>query len=640
MRHRHVRRLTCAGRRRIDILVGVALGPRLSQSLAALGLAVVASGGSAANCGAARAEATPRLHRRMITVSPAPGTQFNEPGTQISFRGVSPRSLRGLTVTGSLSGPHAGRIEADSDGHGASFLPAAPFLAGETVSVRMRLPVVGAPSGSFSFTIGTPGLMVDARMRTDVPPPLAGVQVFHTRRDLSPTAITVTADREPRRDGDIFVAPQSAAVQSGPMILDPAGRLVWFDPLPVMAGLNAMNFRVQTLNGQPVLTWWQGTELFGNGLGEGVILNRHYQPVATVRAGNGLAMDLHEFLLTPQGDAYIVATSPLTLPHWGLPVLDNVIQEIDIRTGLVLFEWNALENLPLSDSYVAPGATGPFFDPYHINSIVLAPDGSGNLIVSMRDTSAVYEIDRRTGAVLWRLGGKRSSFRFGWGAGFAYQHFATTQSGNRLSLFDDNGGPSNTHRPSRGLTLQLNFHTMTVRLAQVFDHNPPLRAYNEGSVQMLGDGEAFLGWGGAPYISEDDASGRPDFDARFDYRSATYRAYRFVWAGQPQSAPSVVVGPGPSGQANVYASWNGATDVARWVVLGSSASGGLRPIASHAPTGFETRLPISARIGRVAVEALDAHGTRLAISRVVSVSRSLGASPPIPASPAAPPRSR
>ena len=84
---------------------------------------------------------------------------------------------------------------------------------------------------------------------------------------------------------------------NGPEILDNHGNVVWFHAVP--AGQEAADFRAQTYHGQPVLTWWQGTGLGGLASGTDYIYNDHYQQIATVKAGNGLSADGHEFLITP-----------------------------------------------------------------------------------------------------------------------------------------------------------------------------------------------------------------------------------------------------------------------------------------------------------------------------------------------------
>ena len=201
---------------------------------------------------------------------------------------------------------------------------------------------------------------------------------------------------------------------------------------------------MQQYEGQPVLTWWQGFTNNGSGRGEAVIYNTSYQQIATVQAGNGLSMDLHEFLITPQGDAWIVAVSPV---HWGgegRPVMDPVVQEIDIKTGLVLFEWHALDHVPITESFFKKNASGFVYDPYHLNSISL--DTDGNPIISMRNTWAVYKVDAQTGAVIWTLGTNQNNFKMGAGTQTAFQHDVLVQSGGTFTAFDDGGGPPTVHQ--------------------------------------------------------------------------------------------------------------------------------------------------------------------------------------------------
>ena len=198
------------------------------------------------------------------------------------------------------------------------------------------------------------------------------------------------------------------------MILGPNGKLIWFHPASISQRLLSTDFRVQTLHGQRVLTWWQGYQNAGSGRGVGMIYNRHYQRVAVVHAGNGLEMDLHEFLVTPDGTAWLIAASPVSLPGMNRPVIDSVVQQVDIKTGLVMFEWHALDHVGLEESYkYGADVPGHVVDPYHMNSISIAHDG--NLVLSMRNTSAVYDVDHRSGQIIWRLGGKDSSFALGAG---------------------------------------------------------------------------------------------------------------------------------------------------------------------------------------------------------------------------------
>ena len=548
----------------------------------------------------------------LVSVYPLPGTHEAPPGTQITFRGLPRDAIGHVVVRGSSSGRHRGVVKSDSDGQGASFLPRSAFTPGERVTVSTSLRVRGARRGTFSFTVERPSHPITSTPLPVVPAGPGQVDAFRSRPDLRPATVTVAADATPPAEGEIFVAPQNGPYQDGPMIVDPQGRLVWFKPFPVSSRTLITDFREQTYLGKPVLTWWQGFENQGSGRGEGVIYDTHYRQVATVRAGNGLSADLHEFLVTPQGDAYLTAVSPVSIAGIHKPVADAVVQEVDIRTGLVLFEWHALDHIPLKQSEMTPESPGHIFDPYHVNSIW--PTADGKLIVSMRNTSAIYEIDKRTGRIVWTLGGKASSFRMGAGTQTAFQHNAVLHRDGTLTLFDDGAGPPKVHTHSRGIRVALDTKRMTATLVREYDHSPPTLANFEGSTQALDGGDVVLGWGQQPYISETDASGRQILDARFTGPNSSYRAYRFRWSGAPADRPAVTAQNGAS-TTTVYVSWNGATRVARWRVLGGSAPGSMRTLTAVPRSGFETAIPVP-RQADVEVQALDPDGHVLGTSAV------------------------
>jgi Arylsulfotransferase (ASST) len=293
-----------------------------------------------------------------VVVYPIPGARVASPQTQITFRGMLASQLGSIVATGSRSGVHAGRVRADSDGRGGSFVPATRFVPGETVTVSTSLNVVGGTGGSFRFTVANPA---GALPSTHWPPPASrtrgDVQRFHSRPDLAPAQLTLRVGGR-TAPGDIFLPPQFGPVQDGPMIVDAGGHLVWFDRLHGNA--SAADFRVQTYRAQPVLTWWRGFVTAGVGVGEDVIMDRSYRTVAVVHAGNGLAADLHEFQLTGRGTALVTAYYPV---YWDASavhrsrreiVLDAVVQEIDIPTGLVLFQWDSLDHVPVTAAYAPP----------------------------------------------------------------------------------------------------------------------------------------------------------------------------------------------------------------------------------------------------------------------------------------------
>ena len=552
---------------------------------------------------------------RPVSVFPANGTKMASPSTQITIRGVARRELHHVEAAGSSSGSHDGKLRADSDGRGASFLPAKPFADGERVTVRAN----GAIVARFSVTAP-----VAATLPPQQPgPERVGVARFRSRPDLQPSALKVDVARSGTAPGDIFVAPKGPKSQGGPMILDSAGRLVWFHPMP--GDLQAYNLAVQRYEGKPVLTWWQGEQASGLGRGEGVIYDTAYRRLATVRAGNGYAEDLHDFRLTSHGtaliDAYNLARADLSAvggPADGL-VWDCVLQEIDLKTGLVLFEWHSLDHVPITDSY-RRAQKDKLYDYFHFNSIDELPDGS--LLVSSRDTHTVYDIDRATGRIVWRLGGKHSTFAIGAGADFHWQHDARPHGKDELSVFDNEAIAGMPGRVSRGLVIRLDRRARRASLVRSFTHPDRVKSPSKGNLQLLAGGHAFAGWGGKnPRLSEFAADGTLLFDELFvSPKSSSYRAYRFAWSGHPTDRPAAAATTAGA-STTVYASWNGATEVARWRVLSGTAPSSLRAGPTVARTDFETAIPLGGAAKLVQVEALDRSGRVIGRSRVAAAKR-------------------
>jgi hypothetical protein len=452
---------------------------------------------------------------------------------------------------------------------------------------------------------------------------LASGQSFVSRPDLSPPRVTVVVTpqfwrlRTPRQ---VVLAPRGYAsgAQEGVMVLGVDGHLQWFRPT---AG-TPMNVRVQTYRGHPVLTWWEGDIVNGYGKGTGQIFDGSYSQVATVRAGNGLDADLHEFLLTPQGTALVTAykTVNADLSSVGGPksgdVLDGVIQEVDVTSGKVLFEWHSLDHLDLTESYATPpgsSATAPF-DYFHINSIDITADG--DLLVSARNTWAVYKIARTSGSVVWRLHGKRSDFAMGEGARFYWQHDARALAGNTISLFDNGASPPKESQ-SRGLVLTVDTGSMKATLEHAYTHPAALLAPNQGSMQVLSGGGAFVGWGAEPYYSHFGGNGELLLDGRLPNNVQSYRTYLQDWVGTPTDSPSIAVRSSAVVGSTIYASWNGATQLAEWQVLAGSDAGSLKSVARSRRTGFETAIGVSSSGPFFAVVALDATGRELGRSQVV-----------------------
>lgn len=449
------------------------------------------------------------------------------------------------------------------------------------------------------------------------PPPAAA-------GDVRPPAIEVTTPADGAAAGYLFVGAKRGprGQQTGPLIYDDRGQAVWFKPLT--GGERAYDVRVQRYRGRPVLTWWQGLAQNGFGRGEGVIYDDHYRQIASVRAGNGLTMDLHEFQLTDRGTALVLAyvQQRRDARRWGGTVddrvIDNVVQEIDIATGRVLFEWKGLSHIDPGESYMRPPHDpAKDWDPLHLNSIEV--DRDGNLLVSARDTHATYKIDRTSGRVIWRMGGKRSDFRMGPGSRTLWQHDARRLPNGNLTWFDNRAvSPTRHDDQSRGLVVAVQPRRRRVRLVRSVQHTPPELSTSQANMQTLPNGNVLLGWGGGQAnLTEYGPRGRVVFEARFaGARTDSYRAYRFPWVGHPGGQPELTATAG-----GFRARWNGATDVASWRLLAGDDDASLRPVATVPRTGFDTDMALGATARRVQVEALDAAGTVLGRS-VVATPRS------------------
>jgi hypothetical protein len=557
-----------------------------------------------------------------VIISPTPGTIAAMPQTQISFLGAGAGSLSSISVVGSSTHSHRGRLRSYSSATGTSFLPSAPFAPGEHVTVHAlwRSPSGRRSALSTSFTVANPVSVPDTEFPSTPGTP-ADIQAFHSQPALHPPAVTVhQAAGAASAPGYLLAAPFLGPGQWGPMIFDSTGNLVWFHPEP--AGIDAADLRTQVFHGKNDLTWWQGrTITLGYGLGVDVIADANYRTVAVIHAGNGLQADEHEFNVTPQGTAYITAYSPVQADLssvGGSPsgvAVDGVVQEIDIHTGLVMWEWHSLGHVEVSESYSkAPGVPTSAYDYFHINSLTV--DSHGNPLISARNTWTIYDINHHTGAIVWRLGGKRSTFALGAGVQFAYQHNAEWLPDGNISLFDDEGAPP-VNPPSRGEIVAINTATRTATLVTSLVRTiGPVTTTSQGDVQSLPGGGWMVGWGGLPNFTEYDAQGQIIYDAQLPRGENSYRVYRLPWSGQPTTPPSAAaVTSGAT--STVYASWNGATTVTTWQLLTGSSAAHLSAVSTTPRSGFETTIPAPAA-AFYAVRALSASGRVLGTSNPVA----------------------
>jgi hypothetical protein len=496
---------------------------------------------------------------------------------------------------------------------------------------RKFLKAIGA-STAWIVLGSTAGCKPAERAQKNTPPktfspaqPKNDVWTFRSRPVFRPSTIEVATQAQETAPGYIFVAPKRGAVtpkwglgQNGPMILNSAGQLVWFHPL-LNRSKSATDFKVQHYQGQPVLTWWEGV-LHGPDTGEYVILDTSYREISRVRAGFGYEGDMHEFVITPQGTALMTIYNrgvPADLSPAGGPkegkTTEGVVQEVDIETGEVLFEWHSLDHIALDETYVGlDDSEKPHIDYFHLNSIDI--DHDDNLLISAKKTFAVYKIDRKSGEVMWRLGGKKSDFEMGPGTRFRYQHNARRHGDGTITIFDNNGDPrlfnkgGEVDEQTRGIVLELDEDEMSVSLVREYTHPDKLQAALEGNVQVLPNGNVFIGWGSEPVFSEFNSHGEILFDANFTTKQQSYRAFRFPWSGHPSDRPAAVAERISEDDVRVYASWNGATELPNWEVLAGPQPNRLKPVKTVPRDDFETTIVVRTAESYVGIRAKDSSG--------------------------------
>jgi hypothetical protein len=450
--------------------------------------------------------------------------------------------------------------------------------------------------------------------------PEEGVWSFRSRPDLSPAALkmTTTQAHDDTAPGYIFAALKEGTGEHGPMIIDDQGELVWFGRYR-----SARDFKMQYYRGRPVLTWWEGKVMAGHGIGAYVIFDDSYREIARVRAGNGYRGDLHEFIITPEDTALLVAyapartnLSPIGGPKDGM-AWEGILQEVDIQSGEVIFEWHSLDHVGIEESYIElPEDSDFLYDYFHINSIDVEPDG--NLLLCARNTWTVYKVERNSGEVVWRLGGKRSDFEMGPGTQSAFQHDARRQRDGTITIFD-NGAHPKVHDRSRGIMVELDEQKMSVKLVREYTSPKKRLSTSQGNMQLLPNSNVLIGWGSGPFVSEFSYDGELLLNVRLPPEGESYRAFRFPWSGYPDDDPTVAVEQGPDDKVILYASWNGATEVATWEVLAGPRQGRLEWVGAVPRDGFETSMLVQTFDPYIAVRAKDHFGQVLGISAPVTL---------------------
>lgn len=477
-----------------------------------------------------------------------------------------------------------------------------------------------------------------------------GAWSFHSAPKLHPPILHVNTHHSGLASGYFMVAnlpnggvggPMTG--EGGPILYDQNLRPVWV--LGVGTKLGAANLERETYQptpaspAEPVLVWWEGDVARTGAVskGEWFVVNEHYQRVATLKARSPWVTSLHDAVIVGP-NIWVTSYRHVAgkFKKWHGTIYDAGIQEYNLKTGKLLYQWDALkgpgQTVPLSSSKQPTGRSGGLWDAYHLNSLQVLPNG--DLLFSMRNTWSVYLFNPKTKKFIWTLGGTKSSFKsVAKNAHFAWQHDAQlisgtgTGSSEKLSLFNDDCTyitRISCQGPSEGMVLNLNTSAGKATLIKAYQHKPPFKAQFLGSMQVLPNGNALVGWG-SPYsnFTEFSKSGKTLLDVSWPHKDQSYRA-KFVpssgsgdWVGTPSYPPGGAATKN-KGKTTVYASWNGATQVVKWDVLAGSSSSNLKVVASHSRSGFETAIKLSKSYPNYEVQALDSNGHVLGTSKSFS----------------------
>lgn len=450
---------------------------------------------------------------------------------------------------------------------------------------------------------------------------------FRTLPALKPVGFCLARRRGVAVDDDLLlVTPRpdprtNKGEQFGTMILSGDGKLLWYAAHPD----KVHDLKVVETGGRRLLAYWQRRGSTG---GYYQLLDERYRPAGRIVAGRGFPTNLHELQVTGR-TAWISADVKVRPRGSRRTVIEYVVQEVDVETGKVLFEWRSSKHVPPGDSYERAPAGDKAWDYFHGNSIAPPTAEYPTAVISSRNTSSLYGVDPRTGRTKWILGGKRDQFGLDEalpGYPFCAQHDVHRLPNGDLMLFDNggtymHGEPRCPVHPARVLVLRVDEKRKRVKLVRSIS-STGLSANGKGyfpgwvgGARLMSDGATLIDWGPNRRITAVDRDGRVDLLLRVERWS--YRANPARWTGKPGGRPAIATRR-RGATVDVWASWNGATEIRAWQVLAGPSPQALQPVGAPARfADLETRLVARTSAPYVAVRALDADGETLGRSRAV-----------------------
>ena len=534
-----------------------------------------------------------------IYISPVRNAEYVSIKTNLIFRStkkfnnkIDPEDLT-ITVRGEKSGNHPGKLLLSDDRSTFIFKSAEEFLPGEKVLVNINSETLGVKPLKYFFTtsvISTYDPKVWEQnsdelqlnkdiIEQDTTGTITVINGVAVPSDFPKMNINISKETS---KGKIFIGNWGGTAYA--MILENDGTPYFYKRF---SGLDQIrDFKVQPTG---TLT----LRLSGNSNCY-VEMDSQYKVIDTLKPGNGYGTNEHECLLLANHHCFILGNDfqhidMSKLVSGGNPdatVLGNIVQELDENHN-VIFEWRSWDHFKITDA-VHVNLKSNFIDYIHMNSIAM--DYDSNIVVSSRHLSEVTKIDRRTGKVIWRLGGENNQFTFiNDPIGFSYQHDARPVPGkpDQYTIFDN----GDYHNPpfSRVVEYKLDTVAMTATLVWEYHHNPAYYTFFMGNAQRLPNGNTFIDWANTslPKAFEITPSGDIVYSADFENSAPCYRAFRFDWESVVK-VPYLLIESYPDRVSLIFNTF-GDKKVEKYIIYAGFSPQSLEPIDSTSNTWINLR---------------------------------------------------
>lgn len=373
----------------------------------------------------------------------------------------------------------------------------------------------------------------------------------------------------------LFISNFSFAASNCPvgayvLIIDGSGELVWYKPVKECAYATELR------------PYPDGTLVYAEVKGEGWhVLDKTYTEIEKFSTFEGESVDVHDFIKTDDGHVLVMYENFIPLdPNGTVPpkIGDLVIREFDENRN-VIFKWRALDHFTLDESddrHQQPDGAG-LIDAIHANAMEI--DNDGGLLLSSRHMNEITKIDRTTGEIIWRLGGKKNQFTLlGDTRWFSHQHDIRRLPNGDLTLFDNGNFMSPEY--SRVVEYKMDLNTMTIARVRQFRSAPDIFSQAMGSARLQSDGSLLVGWGAnsRPAVTEFTPNGGIAFQLSLPDGEFTYRAHLGDWHGYPIEPPVMMLDG-----STLHFSWNGSTETVEYRILVDGTA-----FYTAQKTGFET----------------------------------------------------